>query len=269
MNEIEIAKRAAIEAGQVIKTYFSHVGYKLKGRANPVTLADIKSQEIIAKKIRKTFPKDSIIAEEGLMSIMDKKRLWIVDPLDGTVNFTHNFPHFAVSISFVENGVVKLGIIYDPMKNEFFKAIKDKGAFLNGKKIVVSKTKKLSDSLLATGFAYDRREKADFYCSFYSHFLKISHDIRRCGAASLDMAYVACGRIDGYWEFNLKPWDVAAGKLIVEEGGGKVSDFSGKSWKKDFNSILKWGKETLVCNFKIKLEMLRHIKSLSKILIKT
>lgn len=260
MKEFEIAKKASYLAGDILKRYFGKVGYVLKGKGNPLTQADIESEKIIKKIIRENFKDDSIISEESDMIIGNKKRIWLVDPLDGTVNYAHNFPHFAVSIGFVENGYLKTGVIYDCIKDELFVAIRDKGAYLNGKKIKVSKTKNLSQSLLATGFAYDRAERGEFYCSFYSTFLKYSHDIRRCGASSLDMAWVSCGRMDGYWEFNLKPWDVGAGKIIVEEAGGTVVDFSGKKWRNDFEGIINWGKELLATNSKITCQMLEIIK---------
>lgn len=261
MKEFYTAKKAALEAGEIIRKYFGKVGYKLKGRANPVTKADTESERKIRSIIVQKFKNDTIISEENGLKLRDKKRVWLIDPLDGTVNYAHSFPHFAVSIGFAEEGVVKMGIIYDCIKDEMFCALKGKGAYLNDKMINVSKTKNLSSGLLATGFAYDRGEKAEFYCSFYSSFLKKSHDIRRCGAASLDMAYVACGRIDGYWEFNLKPWDVGAGKIIVEEAGGKVTDFSGKGWALDFSGLKLWGKEVLCTNSKIHDEMLGVIKN--------
>lgn len=236
------------------------VSYRLKGRANPVTKADMKSQEVITSLIERNFPQDSIVSEENLNILKSSHRLWFIDPLDGTVNFSHSFNHFSVSIAFIFEGEVKVGVIYDPCKKELFWAQKGKGSFLNSKRIYVSKIKKLSDSLLATGFAYDRAEKAEFYCKFYSEFMKRSHDIRRCGAASLDMAYVACGRLDGYWEFNLKPWDIAAGKLIVEEAGGRVSDFSGSDLDRDKN-FMEWGKEILSSNGLLHKEMIDVIKN--------
>ncbi|NLH39660.1 MAG: inositol monophosphatase [Elusimicrobia bacterium] len=264
MKEFDTAKKAAIEAGEVIKKYFGNTDYKLKGRANPVTAADIKSQEIIEKNIMDNFPDDSIIAEEGLKNIKDRNRIWIVDPLDGTVNFAHSFPHFAVSIGFLCDNVIRFGIVYDCIKNEMFWAVKDLGSYLNDKRIFVSKVLSISESLLATGFAYDRAERAEFYCSYYSHFLKKSHDIRRCGAASLDMAYVASGRLDGYWEYSLKPWDVAAGRIIIEEAGGMVSDFSGNPWNLDMNSVLNWGEEVIATNSIIHSDMISEIGKIRK-----
>ncbi len=264
MKELDVAIMAAKKAGSKIMEYFGRVDYKLKGRANPLTVADIESQQIIASMIMDNFPSDSVVCEEDFNRIKNKDRLWFVDPLDGTVNFSHSFNHFSVSIAFLLKGRVMCGVVYDPFKNEIFHAVRKKGAWLNDCRINVSNVKKLKDSLLATGFAYDRAERAEFYCSFYSEFLKTSHDIRRCGAASLDMAYVACGRLDGYWEFSLKPWDVAAGSLIVEQAGGLVSDFEGKRWKNEFNSVFSWGKQTLVSNSFIHAEMIRVIKKVLK-----
>lgn len=260
IKEFEIAKKAAFKAAGVIKKYFSKTKYSLKSRANPVTKADIESENIIKNLIIKNFKEDSIISEESDTNIKDKKRVWLIDPLDGTVNYAHSFPHFAVSIGFVEGGDAKMGIIYDVMKDEFFHAIKGKGAYLNDKRIFVSDADNLRDSLLATGFAYDRAEKAEYYCSFYSAFLKRTHDIRRCGAASLDIAWVSCGRLDGYWEFNLKPWDVGAGKVILEEAGGKLTDFDMNLWGKNLEDIKLWGIEVLATNSKIHKEMFKIIK---------
>ncbi|MCX7641838.1 MAG: inositol monophosphatase [Elusimicrobiales bacterium] len=264
MIEAKLAVEAAEKAGKEIMDYLGNTYYRLKSRANPVTEADIISQEIITSMILKKFPKHSVISEENYTKVKNFNNLWIIDPLDGTVNFSHSFKHFAISIAYVFEGSVIVGVIYDPCKNELFVAEKDRGSFLNNRRIYVSKINKLSESLLATGFAYDRAKKADFYCSFYSEFMKKSHDVRRCGAASLDMAYVACGRIDGYWEFNLKSWDVAAGKVIVEEAGGMISDFSGKMWNRDFDSIMEWGRETLVTNYLLHSQMLSILKKVFK-----
>jgi myo-inositol-1(or 4)-monophosphatase len=260
MKEFEVAKKAVISASNIIKKYFKNVGYSLKGRANPVTIADLESEKVLRKEILKNFKNDSIISEEEKSIIKDKSRIWLIDPLDGTVNYAHSFPHFAISIGFIKDNQVLLGIVYDCIKEEFFWAVKGKGAYLNNIKIKVSSTKKLNSSLLATGFAYDRAEKSEFYCSFYSFFLKKSHDIRRCGAASLDICWTACGRIDGYWEFNLKPWDVAGGKIILEEAGGKITDFSNKPFEFGFEKIKLWGKEVLATNSKIHKEMYQTIK---------
>jgi len=258
MKEKEIAVKAITKAGSIIKKYFCKTNYTLKSRANPVTIADIESQKTIIKEISRVFPDHKFIAEESGFKKISAEKLWILDPLDGTVNYTHGYPHCAISLAYIVKDEIILGLIYNPIEDEFFYSIKGKGAFLNGKRIYVSKVKSIKDSLLATGFAYDRAEKADFYCSFYSDFMKISHDIRRAGAASLDMAWTACGRLDGYWEFNLKPWDVAAGILILSEAGGKVSDFRGKSLL--LTDILSWGKETLCSNGLLHNQMLNIIR---------
>lgn len=258
MREYEEAYKSVKKAGSVIKKYFLKTGYKLKGRANPVTEADIKSQETIIKHLKKYFPNHGFIAEESGLKKPAAEKVWILDPLDGTVNYAHGYPHCAISLAYAENNIPILGLIYNPINGDIFEAVKGKGAFLNGKRIKASKTDKIESSLLATGFAYDRAQKAEFYCSFYSDFMKISHDIRRAGAASLDMAWTACGRIDGYWEFNLKPWDVAAGIIITCEAGGKVTDFKGKEISG--SPLLNWGKETLCSNGKIHKEMLSLIK---------
>jgi myo-inositol-1(or 4)-monophosphatase len=259
MKEFEIAKKAVYKAANILKKNLGKISYKLKGLANPVTESDLKSQELIIREIRKEFPKHSFIAEEKELNTGVSDNTWILDPLDGTVNYAHSYPHFSISLAYVKNHILKAAIIFDPFKNEFFHSIKGKGAFLNGHRIKVSNVKSISTSLLATGFAYDRAEKAEYYCSFYSTFLKISHDIRRAGAASLDIAWTACGRIDGYWEFNLKPWDIAAGALIISEAGGKITDFKGNDLNKI--QILNWGKETLCSNRKIHKEMLNIIKN--------
>jgi len=260
MKEFQTALRAVRKGGLILKKHFGRVGYRLKGRANPVTIADLEAQAAVIKTIKKRFPSDSFLAEENLHDFKSADRLWILDPLDGTLNYAHSFPHFSVSLAFCIKGEPALGVIYDPSREELFTAEKGKGAFLNGKRISVSKTAKIKDSLLATGFAYDRGEKADYYCSYYAAFLKISHDIRRAGSASLDLAWTACGRLDGYWEFNLKPWDVAAGLLIAGEAGGRVTDFSGKPFGLGTDSVKKWGTQTLCSNSRIHTAMLKVIR---------
>ncbi|MCK5106358.1 MAG: inositol monophosphatase [Elusimicrobiales bacterium] len=256
MTELETLKKALNSASTILKKYFGKVNYSLKGRADLLTKADIESQKAVIKIIRKSFPSHSIFAEESEKKETAGRFIWVIDPLDGTTNYAHTFPIAGVSIALLKNGKAILGGISDPFRNETFIGIKGKGAYLNNKKIRVSKVPKLSQALLSTGFGYDRAEKAEFYCSIYKDFLKISHDIRRCGSASLDMAWLAAGRTDGYWEFSLSPWDVAAGKIIVEEAGGKVSDFGGKKW----GNMSEWGKETLATNGKFPKEMLKIIK---------
>jgi myo-inositol-1(or 4)-monophosphatase len=256
MKELEILKKAVLAGGAVLAAKFGKVTYKLKGRANLLTEADLASQEKVIGIIRKAFPADGFMAEESPVEETPNKRLWIIDPLDGTTNYAHGFPAASVSVGFSENGKIKAAGVYDPFRRELFLAEKGRGAFMNGRRLAVTRTPSISKALLVTGFAYDRGEKAEFYCGFFAEFMKLSHDVRRLGVASLDMCWLAAGRTDGYWEFGLKPWDVAAGKLIVEEAGGRVTDFGGRPWA--VNPAL--GSQTLASNGRIHAEMLRIIK---------
>ena len=256
MKELEILKKAALAGGGILAAKFGKVTYKLKGRANLLTEADLAAQEKVIGIIRTAFPADGFLAEESPPEETPNRRLWIIDPLDGTTNYAHGFPVAAVSIGFAENGELKAGGVYDPFRRELFLARKGRGAFLNGRPLAVSGTPAISKALLVTGFGYDRAEKAEFYCGFFSEFMKLSHDVRRMGAASLDFCWLAAGRTDGYWEFGLQTWDVAAGKLIVEEAGGRVTDFSGRPWP--VNAAM--GSQTLATNGRLHAGMLRLIK---------
>ncbi len=260
--------------GAVLRACFGRVSYRLKGRANLLTEADLESQRRIIAAIKRDFPCHGFMAEEtggsrapcrapGAAGQGDGP-LWIIDPLDGTTNYAHTFPVAAVSIAFMAGGRVLAGGVLDPFREELFMAERGQGAFLNGRRIKVSSAPALARSLLVTGFPYDRAEKAGFYCSLIEKFLVLSHDVRRMGSASLDLAWLAAGRTDGYWEFGLKPWDVAAGSLLVEEAGGKISDFSGKPWKE----AGEYGRQLLATNRKIHAEMLsviaRHLRTVNK-----
>jgi len=256
MREIKILKTALLAGGAVLRRYFGRVTYELKGRANLLTKADLSSQRAVIAVIKKAFPGHGFLAEEAGVRGCGEGPLWVIDPLDGTTNYAHTFPVAAVSIGFMAGGRIMAGGVFDPFREELFLAERGGGAFMNGRRIKVSAAPKLARSLLVTGFPYDRAEKADFYCSFFSKFMRISHDVRRLGSASLDLAWLAAGRTDGYWEFGLKPWDVAAGGLIVEEAGGKVTDFSGRPWK----AIGGYGAQTLATNGRIHAEMLKVIK---------
>ncbi len=241
MKELSVLKTAALSGGKVLAAKFGKVSYRLKGRANLLTEADLASEKAVKSVLRRAFPDDGFMAEESPAEFTPNERLWIIDPLDGTTNYAHGFPAAAVSVGFAENGVVKAGGVFDPFRNEFFHASLAGGAFVNGRRLRISGVKTLSKALLVTGFAYDRAEKADFYCGFFAEFMKLSHDVRRMGSASLDLCWLAAGRTDGYWEFGLKPWDVAAGGLIASEAGARVTDFGGRSWRVDASM----GEETL------------------------
>ncbi|HNW43567.1 MAG TPA: inositol monophosphatase family protein [Elusimicrobiales bacterium] len=257
MKETPVLKAALAAGGKILSAKFGKVTYKLKRRADLLTEADLAAQAAVIRVINRAFPGDGFMAEESPLKETPNGRMWIIDPLDGTTNYAHGFPAAAVSIAFAEDGVIKAGGVYDPFKKELFLARKGGGATLNGRRLAVSRTAALSAALLVTGFAYDRAEKAEYYCRFFSDFMKISHDVRRMGAASLDLCWLAAGRTDGYWEFNLKPWDVAAGKLIVEEAGGKVTDFRGLPWK----GIAEIGAQTLATNGLVHAAMLKIIRA--------
>jgi len=237
-DEFAIAVEAARKAGKLIleqATSRKIVGFKTK--VDFVTNVDKNSERLIASLIKKHFPDHGILAEEGTNSEGDN--LWIIDPLDGTVNFMHGYPCFCVSIALVKKGKQAIGVVYDPLKDEMFHAISGKGAYLNGKKIRVSKAKDLNDSLLITGFYYDRGEIMRRTLQKIGEFLMLNiQGIRRDGSAALDMCAVANGRADGYWEFVLSPWDFAAASLIAKEAGAKITTTEGKPIEMNKGGIL-------------------------------
>jgi len=259
-KELSTLKQCLEGAGKILKKHFRKIPYSLKGRANLLTCADLESQKLVLGIIRKNFPMDDFLAEENAARETGAEKLWIIDPLDGTTNYAHGFPASCVSVGLVKNGKPFLGGVYDPFMEEMFIAAKGKGARLNGKLIHVSKTKRLEDSLLLTGFPYDRAENGAFYCAFITEFLKICHDIRRSGSAARDMAWIAAGRADGYWEHHLNPWDVSAGRLLVEEAGGTVTDFTGNQW----GNPKDWGQQTLCTNNLIPAEMLTVLNQIGR-----
>ncbi|MEE9910650.1 MAG: inositol monophosphatase [Deltaproteobacteria bacterium] len=201
-----------------------------KGAIDLVTDADKMSEELILAEISRRYPDHGILSEESAAKNEQAAMRWIVDPLDGTTNYAHGFPFFCVSIALEQEGVVVLGVVYDPLRDELFTASRGGGAFLNGKKLHVSTVSDLSHSLLATGFPYDIRVSKDNNLNFFHAMILQAQAIRRPGAAALDLAYLAAGRIDGFWELKLKPWDTAAGCLLVTEAGGVVSDMAGQAW---------------------------------------
>ncbi len=225
---MKTAVLAAKKAGTVILSYrgkFTDLNkVKYKGKRDIVTKADFEAEKIIKETILKAFPSHEILAEETPRGYELADFLWVVDPLDGTVNFAHNYPHFCVSIALKKKEQTILGVIFDPVLNELFTAEKGKGAFLNGNKISVSQNSELIRILLNTGFSYNRGEKMEFTLNAVRRLLYKIKDIRRSGSAALDLAYIACGRVDAYLEYHLKPWDLCAGALLVQEAGGKVSD---------------------------------------------
>ena len=241
-DQIEkVLLRVTHSAGEILMNYYGrleNIDTKTKD-IDLVTVADHKSEEFIIGELQKAFPTHDIISEEtGGRANPSSEFRWVIDPLDGTTNFAHSYPAFCVSIGIQKNGQSFMGAVYNPYYDEFFFAERDKGAFLNQKPITVSKTREISKSLLLTGFAYDRRERADHYLRLFRALMMRCHGVRRAGAAALDICSVACGRAEGYWEENLKPWDTAAGWLILEEAGGQVSDFKGKSFAIEKKQIL-------------------------------
>ena len=230
--EMKTARRAANEAGKILKALFGTVkNISKKGEIDIVTEADIQSEEAVIDIIRNEFPQDSILSEEaGEDDIHGSERLWIIDPLDGTTNFAHGFPFFAVSIALKVKKKVVLGIVFNPVMDEFFEAVIDQGACLNREPIYVSTTKFLKDALLGTGFPYTIYEDSGEVIVLLKKMIVKVQGVRRAGAAAIDLCYVAAGRLDGFWEQGLKPWDTAAGSLILKEAGGRSGDFFGASY---------------------------------------
>jgi len=253
-TKLNVAKEAALNAGKILKElYLKPHQITHKGEIDLVTEADVASEKKI-KEILNGASIAPILAEESSnLELHQDKTMWIVDPLDGTTNFAHGFPWFCVSIALWENNEPIIGVIYLPIFDEFFVAAKGQGAFLNNKKIKVSDISSLDDALVATGFPYDVRRYPDKVMAALKDMIVKCQGIRRAGAAAIDMAYVACGRLDGFWEIKLKPWDTAAGLLLIKEAGGKVTDFSN-------NKYNPWIKEVLASNDKIHEEMVEVLK---------
>ena len=229
----------ARKAGSLLKEKFSQAHIiDYKGDINIVTEADKMSEGLIMEAISRQFPDHGILSEESPAVTGAGKIRWIVDPLDGTTNYAHCYPVFCVSIALEIEDKIVLGVIYDPMRDDMFVAARGEGAFLNEKKIAVSSVKDLSRSLLATGFPYDIRESKENNLDYFNAMAVKVQAIRRAGAAALDLAYLAAGRFDGFWELKLKPWDTAAASLIVEEAGGVISDITGDQWHLQSPAIL-------------------------------
>ncbi len=256
MTRASLLKAVLLRAGGILTRHFGKVGYKQKRRADLLTIADLESQKAILDAIRAEFPGDDYKAEENEERLTGAEYLWIIDPLDGTTNYAHGYPVACTSVGVLRKGTPMLGGIYDPFRKELYLAQKDRGAFLNGERLRVTTTPLIKDSLLITGFAYDRAEKADFYLARFKEFILQCHDIRRSGSAALDLAWIAAGRADGFWEYELNPWDVAAGLLLIQEAGGKVTDLDGNLWE-DWRSM---GKRTVASNGLIHKSMLNTLR---------
>jgi myo-inositol-1(or 4)-monophosphatase len=254
-NLLDLAVRAVKESGGIQKEWLGRdKKVELKGEINLVTDVDRRCEQRIVEIIKETFPEHNILTEETPMPEGSSLFRWIIDPLDGTTNYAHEYPCFCTSIAVEMEGEIVLGAIYDPLLDELFTAQQGKGAFLNGKRIIVSTTEQLTNALICTGFPYDLRESPVNNLNHFTNFIMEARAIRRDGSAALDLCYVAMGRFDGFWELKLNPWDVAAGKLLVEEAGGWVTDFGG-------GDLDISGQETLASNGRIHKEMVRVLQS--------
>jgi len=227
-SDYTLALTVAHEAGQLLQSFYGKVVVSQKGDKDLVTNADRASEKLITDRLRHARPGDTIISEEGTFVPGDKQRSWIVDPLDGTNNFAHGFFAFAVSIALVVEGELKVGVVHAPTLGKTFAARAGTGATLNGIPVGVSDIEHIADAIVATGFPYARRTLARDNLAEFNTVMMEAQGVRRVGAASLDLCWVAAGRWDAFWELHLKPWDVAAGMLICREAGGRVTDFAGQ-----------------------------------------
>jgi myo-inositol-1(or 4)-monophosphatase len=225
---LDIATEAVMAAGVVLQNYWGKLE-EIEEKGKPgdlVTEADKQAEKAVLEVLKRHVPEHSILAEEsGKLGAMESEYLWVIDPLDGTTNYAHGYPVSAVSVGLMINGIPQVGAVYNPFRNELFRAAKGLGASCNRRPIRVSQTKELSKSLLVTGFAYDRRETTDNNYAEFCYLTHLTQGVRRSGSASLDLTDVACGRLDGYWERGLSPWDITAGIVIVQEAGGKITAY--------------------------------------------
>lgn len=242
---LNIAIKAARRAASVINrasTQLDLLTVQTKSPNDFVTEVDHAAERAIVEVLREAFPGHGILAEEagelGPLDGQDSEYLWIIDPLDGTTNFIHGFPQYAISIAQTKNGVLEHAVVYDPTRNELFTASRGAGAFLNDRRIRVSRRTRLNDALIGTGFPYRNFDHADAYLAMFRELTQKCAGIRRPGAAALDLAYVACGRFDAFWEMGLSPWDMAAGILLIQEAGGLVSDFAGDSAQMETGNVV-------------------------------
>jgi myo-inositol-1(or 4)-monophosphatase len=253
---LEDLEPIAREAGALLMSYFDrHIKIEYKGDVDLVTAADRASEKLIVERLQARWPQHGIVGEEGTRSDTGADYRWLVDPLDGTTNFAHGYPVFCVSIALVrKDDQLEAGVLYDPTRDEFFAAERGQAATLNGKPMHVSRTARLAESIVGTGFPSHKRHKnPNIY--FYQEITLRSHGVRRAGSAALDLANVAAGRYDGFWEFNLNPWDTAAGVLIVKQAGGMVTRFDGTPFRLD-------SREVLASNGMIHVELLTNFREI-------
>ncbi len=261
MEVFERVARAAVDEASALlrSTWREAKTIRHKGAVDIVTETDHAVEALVIAHLRRAFPDHTIVAEESsagttLSPPPRDAHVWYLDPLDGTTNFAHAYPHFAVSLALGVGGEVVFGIVHDPIRGETFVAERGRGARLNDEPIGVSAIDTLDGALLATGFPYDRREHLDFYLGFAADFIARAQGVRRTGSAALDLCYVACGRLDGFWEWKLHPWDTAAGALVVREARGAVSDFRGGPFD-------LFGEQTLASNGALHAEMARILSA--------
>ena len=225
---LETGVNIAHEAGRLLAEFYRmRVGFELKGDFDLVTEADRASERLVVERLLANYPDHSIVAEEGGGREGSSEYRWFVDPLDGTTNFAHGYPAFNVTLALARGGEIIVGVVYDPLREEMFATEKGSGAYLNDQKIHVSAAKRLADSLVSTGFP-TRKRSQNVNIHFYHQLAMSTHGVRRGGSAALDLAYVACGHLDAFWEFGLNPWDLAAGTLLVTEAGGRCTDMRGQ-----------------------------------------
>lgn len=249
------AIQLARAAGAILREGYGQVqSVELKGAIDPVTIYDRRAEEYLTTTLRRMFPNHALFAEESGRSAAGDEYEWIIDPLDGTMNFAHGFPAFCVSLALARRGQVRVGVVYDPLRDELFAAEAGQGATLNGRPLRVSAETDLGHALLATGFAYDVRTNPHNNLAEFGHFQLRARGVRRAGSAALDCVYVAAGRLDGYWELGIQPWDVAAGALITQEAGGQVTTVTGEPY------ALATTRAVLFSNGHLHAQMLRVLR---------
>jgi len=255
---LETAFNAARRSGEILNENFGktkQISYK--GRINPVTNVDLQSEAAIIDIIKSVYPEHDIITEETDIELKGTSCRWIIDPIDGTVNYAHDYPFFAVSIALEVNGTVEIGVVFNPVMDEFFYAVRGEGAFCNDEQISVSKIDTLERSLLVTGFPYDINENKYNNLPHFNHMIKHAQALRRDGSAALNLCYCAMGRFDGYWETAIAPWDIAAGTLLITEAGGTVSNLKGEP-------LSIFGNELIASNGKIHEQMVEQLQTVNR-----